>query len=443
MDRAGRAGVAGQNRLLADAIVPAVSGLLLHLPRRRAVPGQQHSHRLLGPGTRRCLRRWVSTGSPEHLDLVPHRLCRRAGRAGRRRSATNTECRARAIHPVVVMALEPPTGGSAFIAYPADPDLYHEHFLGCWIEKDTWMVVTPDHVMCAEKLAVKGNRAVKDVKFGVSIGVAPLGLKAGAQLYTFADSPDVETRRRWIREARVAAGLERSRRGLPPLTLADMPPVVPELCGPVVGMLPTDGGVGAGVGSGAAAPITTGTAIAALAAAAGTAQAAGSAIGAPAAAPAAALGPPGATAGDDGVDQLRAALEPAPLPPRLQGLGGGGGLLDPGHTPRTGGESSDARTLPMRYNAQGYPCRDFRDAVEICSEVKSQASWSEALEPHTGCSGSWQSKGPRSSATPASSPKRICSRPTQGSRSTSSCASCYTPPSASTSSTGATVRLSS
>ena len=24
----------------------------------------------------------------------------------------------------------------------------------------------------------------------------------------------------------------------------------------------------------------------------------------------------------------------------------------------------------MRYNAQGYPCRDFRDAVEICSEVE-------------------------------------------------------------------------
>ena len=126
------------------------------------------------------------------------------------------------------------------MSYPGNVKLYHERFLGCWVHKEVWIIITPDLDMYAEKLTTVGNRSVADVKFRPSTGATPLGMIEGAQLYAFSASPTIDTRRRWVVEARIMAGTERARLRLPAVTIADLPPVVAELSGPIPGRLPVD-----------------------------------------------------------------------------------------------------------------------------------------------------------------------------------------------------------
>ncbi len=62
---------------------------------------------------------------------------------------------------------------------------------------------------------------------------------------------------------------------------------------------------------------------------------------------------------EGGLDELR------------QALGGGAGRRG-NVTPRIAAEQGDARTLSVKYDKSGTPCRDYKEAVELCSETEIQ-----------------------------------------------------------------------
>ncbi len=86
------------------------------------------------------------------------------------------------------------------------------------------MIVTPDRETYVEDFA---NRIeIAEVRYRPRLGVLPEGLPAGAAVFAFQDEIDRDLGRDWLAEGRAAAAVERRRRRLPELGLAELPAMV-------------------------------------------------------------------------------------------------------------------------------------------------------------------------------------------------------------------------
>ena len=146
-------------------------------------------------------------------------------------------------------------------------------------------------------------------------GVLPIGVAPGSQSYSFNPMPSLQQRQDWLLQARTLANAERVRLHLLPVVDEDLPALAEELQ-PVV--LPVV----------ASAP-----------------------VGASALLPAGACGSVGGPC----------------LPASSGGLGALAEALNYGGSDTPPAPMEDARTLPIRFDADGSQYREYRDAVSRCT----------------------------------------------------------------------------